>query len=77
MGQYGTIIPHRKRSSMSRQKLFPNEKVIKINLRMPESLKEKILEQAVPKHHSLNQEIVALLEEALQLREKQQSVKDQ
>lgn len=56
---------------MARPKLYPDEEVVRVTLRLPIKLKEKIEQMAVVDHRSLTQEIVALVEEAVQRREQQ------
>ncbi len=62
---------------MPRQKIFPETDILRISLRIPDPLKEKIQEEAAINHRSLNQEIVSLIEDALRLREKRRIAEDQ
>jgi|WetSurMetagenome_2_1015567.scaffolds.fasta_scaffold1789343_1 hypothetical protein len=61
---------------MPRQKIYPEADIVRISLRIPDRLKEDIQEEAVLNHRSLNQEIVALIEDALRLREKRRTEED-
>lgn len=55
---------------MSRAKLFPDEEVVRVTLRLPVSLKNKVEQLALANHRSSTQEVVTLLEEAIQMRAK-------
>ncbi len=55
---------------MSRAKLFPEEEVVRVTLRLPVSLKNKVEQLALANHRSSTQEVVTLLEEAIQMRAK-------
>ncbi len=50
---------------MPKQRLNPNEETIAISIRLPSSMKEAIQDKAVKERRSLNQEIVFLLQVAL------------
>ena len=50
---------------MPKQRLNPNEETIAISIRLPSSMKEAIQDKALKDRRSLNQEIVFLLQVAL------------
>lgn len=52
---------------MPKQRLNPNEETIAISIRLPSSMKEAIQDKAVKERRSLNQEIVYMLQVALDL----------
>ena len=62
---------------MPRQKVYPDADIVRISLRIPDALKEQIQNEAIKNHRSLNQEIVALIEDAIHLREKEWNAKGQ
>lgn len=62
---------------MPRQRLNPNEETVAISIRLPSSMKEVIQDRAIKERRSLNQEIVFLLQVALDLEQKQPSPKDE
>jgi len=62
---------------MSRKRLYPSQEVMRITLRIPESLKDIVEKIAILNHRSLTQEMVALIEEGIQSREKQIPLKDE
>ena len=62
---------------MSRKRLYPSEEVIRITVRIPETLKDTVEKLAVLNHRSLTQEMVTLIEEGIQSREKQLPLKDE
>jgi hypothetical protein len=59
---------------MPKQKLNPNEETIAISIRLPSLMKEAIQELAVKERRSLNQEIVYLLQTALDPRTENQPI---
>jgi hypothetical protein len=52
---------------MPRQKLYPEEELVPLSIRLPATMREKIQERAQSNRRSLNQEIVWLLEKSLKL----------
>ncbi len=54
---------------MTRKYTFQNEKITRFTLRLPEELKNKVIESAIRHENSLNREILELLEEALGMRD--------
>jgi hypothetical protein len=50
---------------MPNKKLYPNEETVAMSIRVPESLKKVIEERAVTNRRSQNQEVVWLIEVAL------------
>lgn len=51
---------------MPRKKLYPDEKTMALSIRLPASLKKMVEQQAKKNRRSLNQEIIWLLEQAVE-----------
>jgi hypothetical protein len=52
---------------MPRQKLYPEEELVPLSIRLPATMREKIQERAQSNRRSLNQEIIWLLEKSLKM----------
>jgi len=52
---------------MPRQKLYPDEELVPLSIRLPATMREAIQGRAQTNRRSLNQEIVWLLEKALKM----------
>ncbi len=62
---------------MARKYTLQDETTTRFTLRLPEDLKNKVIESAIRHENSLNREILELLEEALGMREKRHPSKVQ
>ena len=58
---------------MPKPKLYPGQKIITLNLRLPADLKQLVQERALKNCRSLNQEIIWLLRKAIELLAKEPS----
>ena len=56
---------------MARPKLLPNEETIASSVRLPLPLREKLYKRASENRRSLNQELVWLVQKAMDLLEKE------
>ncbi len=57
---------------MPRQKLYPEENLVPLSIRLSTSMREAIQRRAQANRRSLNQEIVWLLEKALKMVDQEQ-----
>jgi hypothetical protein len=57
---------------MPRQKLYPGEETVALSIRIPASMKEEIEQRALKNRRSQNQEVVWLIEQALEALEREQ-----
>ena len=61
---------------MPRQKLYQDEKTIALSIRLPASIRDQVQKRAIENRRSLNQEIVWLIQRALELLDQEPTAKE-
>jgi hypothetical protein len=66
---------HTKRSIMPRGKVYPDEKVVALSVRLPDTMYAQVQQLSTSNRRSLNQEFVWLIQMALEILDQEQKKK--